>query len=102
MASPTQTKYIQDLAVIKTKEFKELKELLFANAIVDAGSEVIAGAETAAQICNALTDLQASRLIDALVMTKEPARSNAYAPARVKKTVAALDDVRAAIDGWGF
>lgn len=102
MASPAQTKYIQDLAVIKTKEFKELKELLYANQIVEASSEIVANAGTAAEICNALTDLQASKLIESLIATKEPVRANAYGSGRVKKTVAALDEVRAAIDGWGF
>lgn len=102
MASPSQTKYIQDLAVKKTKEFKELKELLYANQIVEAGAEVVANAGTAAEICNALTDLQASKLIDALVATKDPARSKVYGSGRVKKTVAVLEDIRGEIAGWGF
>lgn len=102
MASPAQTKYIQDLAVIKTKEFKELKELLYANSIVDASSDVVGAAATAAEICNALTDLQASRLIDVLVTAKEPTRGNAYGAGRVKKTIAALDDIKGDIAGWGF
>lgn len=102
MASPSQTKYIQDLAVIKTKEFKEVKELLFANQIVDAGSDTVALATTLADICNALTDLQASKLIDVLVAAKEPARSKVYAPKRVHSTVAGLDGIIATVDDWGF
>lgn len=102
MASPSQTKYIQDLAVIKTKEFKELKELLIANGIVEPGSEIVAAAGTAAEICNALTDSQASKLIDVLVVAKEPARSTTYGAGRVKKTIEALDDIKATVADWSF
>lgn len=102
MATEAQTKYIIDLAVIKTKEFKEVKELLHANGIVEAGATVVDSAGTLAEICNALTDLQASRLIDVLTQMKPPARGNAYGTGRVRKTIAALDDIKATIDEWGF
>ena len=102
MSSQTQTKYIQDLAVIKTKEFKEVKELLYANEIVDKNSAIVDNAGTLAEICNALTDLQASKLIDALIKTKEPVRSTSYSNNRIRKTITALDDIKSTIDDWGF
>jgi len=102
MASQSQNKYIQDLAVLKTKEFKEVKELLFANDIVANDSEIVAASESLAEINNALTDLQASKLIDVLVAMKPPKRAGAYGNGRVRKTVDALDDIKATIADWGF
>ena len=102
MATEAQNKYIIDLAVIKTKEFKEVKELLHASGIVEPGAAIVNSAGTLAEICNALTDLQASRLIDVLTNMKPPARSNSYAAGRTRKTIAALDDIKATIDDWGF
>ncbi len=102
MASETQSKYISDLAVAKTKEFKEVKELLVASEIVKDTSETVMQAQSIAEITNALTDLQASKFIDVLIATKEPARDTAYAKKRVVKTVSVLDDIKETIDGWGF
>lgn len=102
MATPDQSNYIADLAVLKTKDFKEVKELVVSAGIVDAASETVANAQTIAAITGALTDFQASRLIDALIATKAPERSRAYAQARVKKTIAALDGIKSTISGWGF
>lgn len=102
MSSPTQASYISDLAVLKTKEFKEVKEMLFATGIVKENSEIINSATTLAQITNALTDLQASKLIDALIAVKTPARSRQYATSRVGKAIAILDDIKEIIDGWRF
>lgn len=102
MATPTQTSYITDLAVRKTKEFKEVKELLVAQNIVSADSQTVMAAGTINDICNAITDQQASKLIDALLAAKEPARSTAYAQARVQKTVDALDGIKSTIAGWSF
>lgn len=102
MASESQTKYIQDLAVVKTKEFKEVKELLYSNSIVKPDSEIVATAGTLAEICNALTDLQASKLIDVLIKTKEPARSKAYSTKRVNRATGELEHIIATINGWDF
>jgi len=102
MATATQTKYIEDLAVIKTKEFKEVKELLISNEIVKKNSEVVASAGTLAEICNALTEQQASKLIDALIATKEPTRQRVYSQNRTKKTIDALEDIKKTIDAWSF
>lgn len=102
MASPLQSSYIQDLAVIKTKEFKEVKELLIASDIVKADSEIIANAGTLAEICNALTDLQASKFIDVLVTAKEPSRGTQYSEKRIMRATGELDHITAVINGWGF
>lgn len=102
MASETQSKYIADLAVAKTKEFKEVKELLIANEIIGADAEIVKSAGTIAEITHALTDLQASKLIDALIATKEPERGTAYSKKRIEKVTAMLDDIKKDIDAWDF
>lgn len=102
MASEIQSKYIADLCVAKTKEFKEVKELLVANEIIGADAELVKSAASIAEITNALTDLQASKFIDVLVATKEPARATAYSKKRVEKTVSILDDIKQDINAWTF
>lgn len=102
MSSQTQSKYIADLAVAKTKEFKEVKELLIANEIIGADAEIVKTAQTIAEITNALTDLQASKLIDALIATSEPARGTAYSKKRIDKVTLILDDIKNEIDAWDF
>jgi hypothetical protein len=102
MATKDQSNYIRDLVVVKTKEFKEVKELLVANDIVSKDAEIVLTAQSIAEITGALDDGQASRLIDVLNATKTPARSTEYAKARVVKTVNLLDDITATIDDWGF
>lgn len=102
MATEIQSKYIADLVVVKTKEFKEVKELLLANDIIGVDAETVRNAETIAQITDALTDLQASKLIDVLIQAKEPQRGVVYAKRRVERAIAALDDIKADIDNWGF
>lgn len=102
MSSPSQSKYIADLAVVKTKEFKEVKELLKANEIIGADATIVDNAQTIAEITAALTDLQASKLIDVLVATKEPARGTSYSKKRIEKVTGALDDIKKDIDAWDF
>lgn len=102
MASQSQSKYIADLAVIKCKEFKEVKELLVASEIVKADSQTVMGAATLAEITNALTDAQASRFIDVLILRETPKRDRNYSTGRVKKTMAAVDDIQRTIDSWDF
>jgi len=102
MASETQSKYIADLAVVKTKEFKEVKELLVSSGIVKDTSETVMQAKDLAEITHALTDLQASKFIDVLINTKEPSRETAYAKKRVVSTINVLDDIKATINDWGF
>ncbi len=102
MSSPRQSKYIADLAVAKTKEFKEVKELLKSNEIIGADATIVDNAQTIAEITNALTDLQASKLIDVLVATKEPTRGTSYSKKRIEKVTAALDDIKKDIDAWDF
>lgn len=102
MSSPSQSKYIADLAVVKTKEFKEVKELLKANEIIGADATIVDNAQTIAEITAALTDLQASKLIDVLAATKEPTRGTSYSKKRIEKVTAALDDIKKDIDAWDF
>lgn len=102
MSTPAQTNYISDLTVLKTKEFKEVKELLVSHNIVSADSSTVMDAGTVAEICNALTDYQASQLIDALVAVKAPDRGRQYAQNRIKKTIATLDSVKSTIADWTF
>lgn len=102
MASETQSKYIADLCVLKTKEFKEVKELLVSSGIVKASSETVMQAQDLAEITHALTDLQASKFIDLLINTKPPARSRAYSERRVERTIAELDGIKATVADWGF
>lgn len=102
MANQAQARYITDLAVLKTKEFKEVKEILLATGIVKDGSATVMQAQTLAEITNALTDLQASQFIDVLIARPAPARSKAYSPGRIKKATAALEDVQRTINSWDF
>lgn len=102
MANQAQARYITDLAVLKTKEFKEVKEILVATGIVKDGSATVMQAQTLAEITNALTDLQASQFIDVLIARPAPARSKAYSAGRIKKATAALEDVQRTIDSWDF
>lgn len=102
MASELQSKYIADLAVVKTKEFKEVKELLFSSGIVSSDSQTVKDAQTIAEITNALDDSQASKFIDALIATPTPKRSTVYAQNRVEKTIAALDSIKRTINDWKF
>ena len=94
MATETQSKYIADLVVIKTKEFKEVKEMLIANSIVGPDAEIVASAQDIHEITHALTDQQASAFIDVLIATKEPARSRVYSKRRVEQTIGVLDDIK--------
>lgn len=102
MASEAQSKYIADLAVVKTKEFKEVKELLLASGIVSDNAEIVSNAQSIAEITHALDDGQASRFIDVLVATKTPKRERTYSRRRVERTIAELDDIKATIDDWDF
>lgn len=102
MATEIQSKYIADLSVLKTKEFKEVKELLLANNIVGNNAEIVKGAQSIAEITHALSDAQASTFIDVLIATKEPARSRVYSKKRVEGTITILDDIKATIAGWKF
>lgn len=102
MATDKQSSYIADLAVLKTKEFKEVKEMLTASGIVSDNAELVANAQSIAEITHALTDFQASRFIDMLTSTKAPERANAYSKRRIETTIGALESIKATIDDWGF
>lgn len=102
MATETQSKYIADLVVVKTKEFKEVKELLIASEIVGADAELVKTAQSIAEITHALDDGQASKFIDVLIAAKEPSRDSVYSKRRVEGTIAVLDDIKTTIGNWGF
>ena len=102
MASENQTKFIADLVVKKTKEFKEVKELLFANSIVSANAETVKNAGTIDEISHALTDLQASKFIDVLTATKDPSRSSAYSKRRIEQASTLVSDIKKTISEWSF
>jgi hypothetical protein len=102
MSSELQSKYIADLTVIKTKEFKEVKELLVASGIVSDNAEIVNNAQSIAEITNALTDLQASKFIDVLVAAKEPNRSRSYSSKRISSVTSELDDIQVIINDWDF
>jgi hypothetical protein len=102
MATQKQSDYIADLAVLKTKEFKEVKEMLQSSGIVSEQAGIVAGAQSLAEITHALTDLQASRLIEMLIAAKKPERSRIYAQKRVEKAIKTLDEIKATVAGWTF
>jgi len=102
MSTQAQSSYISDLAVLRTKEFKEVKELLVSSGIVADNAETVNQAQTIAEITNALTDQQASDFITVLVNTKEPARSRVYSKRRIEGASAIVEDIKGTIDSWGF
>lgn len=102
MATQEQSSYIADLVVLKTKEFKEVKEMLVANEIVKADSETVATAQSIDEITHALTDEQASRFIDVLVATKEPSRGREYSKRRIEQASGLVEDIKSTIAGWTF
>jgi hypothetical protein len=102
MASENQSKFIKDLVVKKTKEFKEVKELLVANSIISADAEIVKTAGTIDEITHALTDLQASKFIDVLTATKDPARGSVYSKRRIEQASTLVADIKKTIADWSF
>ena len=102
MSTENQTKYIADLVVLKTKEFKEVKELLVASQIVKPDAEIVKTAGTIDEITHALTDQQASAFIDVLVAAKEPARGSVYSKKRIDQATALVEDIKQTISDWSF
>lgn len=102
MSSLDQSKYIADLVVLKTKEFKEVKELLAANDIISADATLVKTAQSIDEITHALTDQQASKFIDVLIATKEPARGRVYSQKRIEQASGLVEDIKSTIAGWTF
>lgn len=102
MASPTQRSYIKDLAVDRLKEFKEFKEMLYANDIVSRDAETVKNADSVDAILDATTDLQASKMIDALVAKERPIRSRTYSQRRSERVIELLDKIKATADDWSY
>lgn len=99
-ATANQRQYASDLAVKKTKEFKELKELAVSAGVTDG--ETAKNATSASELMNALDQWQISRLIEALIAKDEPIRGNRYTDRRLKEMITTLDDIKAKIADWGF
>lgn len=102
MATPNQRSYIKDLAVRKLKEFKEFREMLYANGIVSPDSETVKNALSVDAILDATTDLQASKMIDVLEAKQTPVRSKTYSQKRSERVIELLDDIKATIDDWSY
>lgn len=102
MASPTQRSYIKDLAVDRLKEFKEFKEMLYANDIVSRDAETVKNADSVDAILDATTDLQASKMIDALIAKERPVRSRTYSQRRSERVIELLDKIKATADDWSY
>ncbi len=102
MASQDQSSYIADLVVLKVKEFKEVRELLVSSQIVGADAQIVKNAQSINEITNALTEQQASRFIDVLLATKDPARGREYSKRRIEQASATLDDIKGTIAEWDF
>lgn len=102
MATDTQRSYIKDLSVQKLKEFKEFKEMVYANGIVDRDSKIVGEAESIDAILDATTDYQASQMIDALIARKAPVRSRTYSPKRAERTIELLEKIKKTARGWRF
>lgn len=102
MATPNQRSFIKDLTVLKLKEFKEFKEMLYANNIVDPSSETVKNADSVDAILDATTDLQASKMIEALQAKQVPVRSRRYSIKRQEKVITLLDKIKATADDWSY
>ena len=102
MATPNQRSYIKDLAVLKLKEFKEFKEMLYANGIVGKDSETVRNADSVDAILDATTDFQASKIIEALQAKQAPARVKTYSRKRYDKVVGLLDKAIETADNWSY
>lgn len=102
MATQTQRSYIKDLAVLKLKEFKEFKEMLYANEIVSENAETVRDAQSIDAILDATTDEQASKMIDALIARPEPVRVKTYSEKRAKRTIELLDKIKARANDWSY
>lgn len=102
MASPNQRSYIKDLAVLKLKEFKEFKEMLYANDIVGVDSETVKNAKSVDEILDATTDLQASKMIGVLQSRPKPVRVRAYSPKRSEEVIRLLDEIKATVNDWSY
>ena len=100
MSTKNQIEYISDMAVKKTKEFKEVKELIIANNI--SSGDIVKNAQSLAEIVNALTDTQASKLIEVLIAKDEPKRDRTYTQKRIEKANSLLEDIKAQISSWRF
>lgn len=97
-ATASQSKFVADLAVRKTKEFKEVKEIV---ASLDIGGETVDNAESLSEILNAITPYQASKIIDELNSRSEPSRGQ-YSEKRIDQLNEGLQKIKENISDWDF
>lgn len=97
-ATKTQATYINDLVVKKTKEFKEVKELV---ASLGIGGETVANAKSVAEITDAIAPSQATKIIDALTAKAEPKRGQ-FSDRRVERMTKELGEITDIIADWSF
>ena len=102
MATDNQRSYIKDLAVMKLKEFKEFKEMIYSAGIVERDAKIVGEAESIDAILDATTDLQASKMIDELIHRKPPVRSRTYSTKRAERTIELLDTIKDKARSWNF
>lgn len=100
-ATPSQRTYIKDLAVRKTKEFKEVKEMVIANKIVGDNAEIVKNAQSLDEILDSVDPAQATRIIEALI-AKTPPKRGGYSDRRVNQMIDGLADIQDIIDDWDF
>lgn len=100
MSTQAQVDYIRNLSIKKVKEFKEFREMVMSHNITDA--ETALNAENQAEMLNAMTDAQASQVIDALIAKPEPNWQRRYSDKRIKQASDLLDEVLKDIEEWTF
>ena len=76
--------------------------MLYADGIVEQGSETVGNALSIDAILDATTDLQASKMIDSLIARKEPVRTKTYSKKRTERVIALLDKIKARADDWSY
>lgn len=102
MATETQRSYIKDLTVQRLKEFKEFKEMLYANDIVSRDAQTVANAQSVDAILDATTDEQASKMIAALLNKQIPVRNRTYSRKRSERVMELLDKVKKTANDWSY
>lgn len=102
MATVNQLKLIKQLATDKMTDFKEFKEFVLKSEIVSENNETIKKSLSSSEIINALTDWQASKIIDKLEEKPDLIRLEEYDAEDLKKINAKIKKIKQKIDDWSF
>lgn len=102
MATVNQLKLIKQLATDKTADFKEFKEFVLKSEIVSENNETIKKSLSSSEIINALTDWQASKIIDKLEEMPDLIRLEEYDAEDLKKINAKIKKIKQKIEDWSF